>query len=459
MLIWPLRTDRRMLSIMPERPFRTNLLKFVMLASVAAAGPWVVYRACVNGGSDFPEFRRAGQFVVEHGTRHPRSNLYRYLPSLDVACIPLTWIPIGISAAVWYALNAACWMLMLETIRRDLLAGSDPNFAGEVTLAAGLLGLPLAIDGFLLGGFHVLMLWLMIAGILRAVRGGIWTGGLLLGLATWLKLLPIFGIGYLIWLRKWKSATVAVLTVLVIDAALSLPAYGWYETCELHSDWFWREAIGTSDRQLAGDTNDDEDRVTNQSLIVVLRRVLTDRGGFPQLSAARLSENQMTVVALATLAILATGVLIRLRTKEFSLPRDTGGDIALVCLCTLWFSPVVWSYHLIAAVPATAVVLARRPRAWQRWTIIGVWCLGLALFTVELGRAAGHMLWVTFVVGGCLAWCMRTASRAGFTMSLMTIKENSAAYEIYGREIVTDDRSARHVSTTHDTAAIGEAHF
>src|SRR5205807_323843 len=57
-----------------------------------------------------------------------------------------------------------------------------------------------------------------------------------------------------------------------------------------------------------------------------------------------------------------------------------------------------------------AVVLARRSRAWQRWTIIGTWCLGLALFTVDLGRAAGHMLWVTFAVGGCLAWSMRTAS-------------------------------------------------
>src|SRR5665213_1160443 len=93
-----------------------TLLPLVMLAAVLAAGPWAVYRASVNGGSDFPEFRDAGQFVVEHGTRHPRSSLYRYLPSLDVACIPLTWIPIEIGAAVWYAVNIGCWFGMLKTI-------------------------------------------------------------------------------------------------------------------------------------------------------------------------------------------------------------------------------------------------------------------------------------------------------------------------------------------------------
>ena len=60
-----------------------------MLALLIAAGPWAVYRAAVNGGSDFPHFQEAGRFVAEQGTRHPRSALYRYLPSIDVACIPL----------------------------------------------------------------------------------------------------------------------------------------------------------------------------------------------------------------------------------------------------------------------------------------------------------------------------------------------------------------------------------
>jgi hypothetical protein len=236
----------------------------------------------------------------------------------------------------------------------------------------------------------------------------------LLGAATWLKLLPVFGIGYLLWRRNWKAAGLAVVTAVAIDMALSLPAYGWHDACDLHAKWFWGDAVGTGNRQLTGETNADEDRITNQSLLVVMRRLLTDRGGFPQLSLARLSGSQLTAVALVVLACLAVWLCLLLRAGDRRRAPDTGGEIALVCLCTLWFSPVVWSYHFIAAVPATAVVLAGRSLAWQRWIVIGIWCLGLALFTVDLGRAAGHMLWVTFAVGGCLGWSLRTAPQPSF---------------------------------------------
>jgi hypothetical protein len=46
--------------------------------------------------------------------------------------------------------------------------------------------------------------------------------------------------------------------------------------------------------------------------------------------------------------------------------------------------------------------------------VIGIWCVGLALFAIDLGRAAGHMLWVTFAVGGCLAWSMLAVRRPRF---------------------------------------------
>jgi hypothetical protein len=389
-------------------------LWILMPALIVAAGPWSVYRACGDGGSDFPMFAAAGRYVVQHGTRHPGSALYRYLPSVDVACIPLTWFPLAWSAAVWYVFNAGCWLLLLRTLRRELLAGHDPKFAAAVTLAAGMLGLPLAIDGFLLGGFHVIMLWLMIVGMWHAIHGRRWQGGLLLGFATWLKLLPVIGIGYLLWRKQWQAAAVATVTCLAIDAGLSLPAFGWQQAGTLHADWFWGDAVGTGDRQLTGETNDDEDRITNQSLFVVLRRVLTNRGGFPELSCGRLSGGEMAVLALSLLALLAGFICLILRANHRHDQPDIGADLALVCLCTLWFSPVIWSYHFIAAVPATAVVLARRKLAWQRWAVIGVWLLGLALFGVDLGRAAGHMLWTTFAIGACLAWSMRSPLAASY---------------------------------------------
>ena len=58
----------------------------------------------------------------------------------------------------------------------------------HATLAAGLLAMPLVLDGMALGSFHVLMVWLMILGLDRACRGKEWTGGILLGTAAWPKL-------------------------------------------------------------------------------------------------------------------------------------------------------------------------------------------------------------------------------------------------------------------------------
>ena len=48
--------------------------------------------------------------------------------------------------------------------------------------------MPLVVDGLCLGSFHVLMLWPTLSGVHRACRGQTWSGGILLGLAVWLKL-------------------------------------------------------------------------------------------------------------------------------------------------------------------------------------------------------------------------------------------------------------------------------
>jgi alpha-1,2-mannosyltransferase len=328
-------------------------------------------------------------------------------------------------AAIWYALNALCWLGLLRTVQRQIEPQVGQQFAREVTLAAGLLCLPLALDGFLLGGFHVLMVWLLIAGLHRALQGRTWSGGTLLGLAAWVKLLPLAGVAYLVLKRRWRAAGLALLTVVVLDVALSLAAYGWRESYELHCDWFWHDAVGTSERELAEDTNDDEDRITNQSLIVVIRRFVTDRGGFPQLSLARLSPGQLTLTVASVTGGLGLAVLsVLCRPRGFA-PPDDAGEISLVTLCTIWFSPVVWSYHFVAAVPALALVLSRQAAARRRWIVIGGWCLALALFGVESARAGGHLLGASLCVGGSLVWSMNEHRSGALALMARMVRETA----------------------------------
>jgi hypothetical protein len=69
-------------------------------------------------------------------------------------------------------------------------------------------------------------------------------------------------------------------------------------------------------------------------------------------------------------------------------------------LATLWFSPLVWSYHVTAALPALGVIFARapqHPRVAQ--ATAALWLLSLALMGSPLARAMGVTLWMDLLLG------------------------------------------------------------
>ncbi len=378
-----------------------------MLAVVLAMLPWAIVRAITDQGSDYLDFVNSAAFILEHGLRHPCTALNRYLPSVDVAFMPFTILPAALGATLYYLLNVGSWFGLLSTVRRGLLSGSNADEADRGTMAAALMALVIAADGFLVGAFHVLMVWLMVAGLVQVSQGRNGRGGLLLGLATWLKLLPAIGIAYLLLKRKWRAALVAIAVVFALDVALSLPAYGPTGAWREHVAFVEAGAVGTVHDQMDGTTWVDEDRITNQSTMVILRRLLTLRGGFPELAIADLGSRELTVVSATMLLSLAAAIALALRRPGHELtPAEWGGEIALLLLCTVWFSPVVWSYHPTAVVPALALIMSQPRFERSKRVVTLFWIVGVALFTVPLARAAGHMLLTSCFLGAVLLWTM-----------------------------------------------------
>ena len=351
----------------------------------------------------------------------------------------LTFLPLPLGAAIWYAVGGWSWLALLRTVHDELLAGGLSQFsfhengtvpfrggqgpaARQAVLAAGLLVLPLAIDGLCLGSFHILMVWLMLAGLLRACRGRIWSGGLLLGLASWLKLLPLLGVGYLLLKRRWGPALVALGCALLLDLVLSLAAFGPAGTWREHAAWWNRGAAQTMNRQLDYPGASDEDRLTNQSLAVIVRRLLSSHGDptdivRQRVVLAHLTQRQLQVVFLGATAILTLGIAAFCRRRPGTPgregPDDVPAQVALVVLATLWFSPVVWSYHLTAATPALALVLYRwRHRRAVAYAASGVWLAGLGLLAQPVGpfaRAVGVLLWLSLLLGLALVGSRESA--------------------------------------------------
>jgi Glycosyltransferase family 87 len=290
--------------------------------------------------------------------------------------------------------------------------------------------MPFVLGSMRLGSFHVHMVWLMILGTDRSCRGKSTSGGILLGAAAWLKLLPLVGIGFLLYQRKWKASLVAVATVVVLEVGLSLAAFGPVGAWNEHVLWWQHGAAGTADRQLASVQARDEDRLTNQSLAITLRRLLTSLGNKPRSEAEMAAEPaaarreqtnnfnarqrvqladftpaQLQAAFIAAAAILAAGVAVYCRPVSRTAWTEKGpAKIAMMTLATIWFSPVVWSYHFVAATPALAILLHSGQYRWQRVApVIALWAGALGLLASDTVRAAGVLLWMSLLLGAGLA--------------------------------------------------------
>lgn len=398
--------------------FRWERTGWIVLVAVFLASiPYVLYRTSRNPGSDFPLFYQSGQYLLQHGVRDPDSKFAFYLPSADVAIAAFAWLPFPLAVVAWYVLNAGSWVLLLTAIHRYLLPGYNSIVARQAVLGAGLLMLPLVIDHLCVGAFHMLMVWLMVAGLGRVAQGRAWSGGAMLGLAVWVKLLPLMGVGYLVLKRKWLPAAVAMATLLVVDAALSLTAFGPAATWDLHCQWWKSEAHGRRNLMLTESQRIDEDRLTNQSVTIMVRRLLSEMGcgvspARDAVAIGDLTPEQLKAVYMAIVGVLGLGVLVFCRRSGRDLtPEQWASEISLIVLSTLWFSPLVWSYHPTAATPALAILVARSPKHTRLvWAVAALWLLSQILLAWPVARAAGVLLWANLLVGAVLVWTSRRAT-------------------------------------------------
>ena len=382
---------------------------FVLLLLIGLPIAW--HRAIHRTNLDFVTFYDAGRYLWEHGARDPASGLCKYLPSADVAWMAIALLPLPLAAAAWYCLGAWSWIGLLGTIRRYLLPELDAATARHVVLLTGLLAMPLALDGLCLGAFHIFMVWAMVAGLGRISRGRPWSGAVLLGTAIWIKLLPIAGVAYLLLKRRWQPALVALAWAAALDVVLSVGAMGPQAAWNEHLRWWNQEGARSTSQQLTANGLIDEDRLTNQSTMVMMRRLLTRFGGklhYAKLYPwrANLNAAQLTAAYALVTALLGLGVAVYCRRPaRATSPGQWSNEIAMAALSTLWFSPVVWSYYPTAAAPALAVVLgkvARRPGV--AWVVSCTWMAAIALLGLNAVRAWGDLLWLSFALGATLVW-------------------------------------------------------
>ncbi len=276
-------------------------------------------------------------YGVHFGQRLPEPLPYTYPPFLAGALALVAWLPGSWITVAWTLLDIALlvWVVRISYARfLDRLGRRRPI---ALACLVGVLGVTAPVMSvFDLGQIGLVLMALVLADALpkrtRLPRG------VLVGVATAIKLLP--GVLVLYWLvvKRWRAAAVAGATAVGLWAVTAMVRPGVSRT-------YWLDVITHPER------TGDPAAVMDQSMNGLLHRV-----------------GWSSPLLWAALTCVAIGIGLW-RARRAHIAGDELAAISLVAIATLLASPVSWIHHAVWIVPATAVLLGdgtdrRRRVAW-----------------------------------------------------------------------------------------------
>lgn len=335
----------------------------------AAAVSWlfVVHLGAVPSQRlvDLDVYRGAGHAVL-HGRdlyafvgHAPQRLPFTYPPFAALLAAPLALIPFRVAGWVWSVGEVLTTAAIAAIAFRPLLR----RFGRWWPLALGLLAgalqqmLPLR-DEIKFGQVdELLVLMCAVDCLLLARRRG---GGVLIGLATAIKLTPGVFIVYLLLAGRRRAAALAVGAFVAASllAAAVLPH---------DSKTFWTDALWHSERLRANDGT------SNQSLRGMWLRAVHD-------------GHVSTALWLVSAAIVAVIGFSRVRVAERR--GDTLTAAALTGLLAVLLSPVSWIHHLCWLLLVLAVIVGDGRDARRVVTAAAVY----AFFVVKVPWIGAHWL-------------------------------------------------------------------
>jgi len=308
-------------------------------------------------GTDTYDLQRDAQSAVV-----TRMSGYRYSPLVTVLFVPFSALPDGLGGALWRLLNFVCFFAAFAWYIREVLPGADS--LGKKGLAAlWLLILPLSLGSMNNGQANVLLMALLLAAGVAAVRDRWNLTTLFLAGACFLKIYPlaIALLMLLIYPRKlgWRFALALALGV-ALPFALQNPGYVWGQYDN------WLQLLSRDDRR---------DFPLNQGYRDFL--LLTRFFGLTLPSKIYLA------IQLAAAAAVA-GVCLRGRFLNWPKQHLIQTLLALGCSWMVVFGPSTESSTFILIAPALAWALVdafyfARP-TWSRATLVLVMAMFLTTF-------------------------------------------------------------------------------
>lgn len=310
------------------------------------------------------EVYRAGGYSLLHGIglygrEFPMTLPFTYPPFAAWPFTLLAPLPMGLVVWLWtFATLAVLGWVITVAFEPALPTRPWPRaLVVSGLIVASALTSPMA-DHLGFGQINVFLMAMCLAD-LRGLRPAWLPFGVLIGLATAVKLMPGLFIVYLLVTRRYRAAGVASLTAIAVTLAAGVVSRSdsWLYFTDLL--WHLGDRVGLNNKATIG----------NQSLQGALLR------GLPGVEVGPVWS--VLVVAAVTAGMWAAR-------RAYAVRGDLAGA-AVTGLMAAMVSPISWPHHLVWLVPAIAVFVvdARRPGALLGG--ISIW-LVLVARTHRLGQ-------------------------------------------------------------------------
>jgi alpha-1,2-mannosyltransferase len=321
--------------VVPEwRPTRAQLLAAAAWAAALIAIGYLVVTAVSGTMLDLDVYRSGGQAILHgdklYAIRAADRLPFTYPPLSAILAVPLALVPFKADQIIWLALMGGPLILAVQTGFRQLLT----RFA---SVAPALFPIILAIAAYLqpvmqgigFGQIDLLLLGLCLIDCLADAPR--WPRGVLIGLATAIKLEPGVFIIYLLITGRRRAAGTAALSF------AGLTALAWVISPS-DSAAYWGGAIFDTSR-LGGNVS-----AGNQALRGMVLRVL------------RYQTHVTQDLVWLPLALLV-GVLAFVAARACWRHGSELAGIAITGLLGALLSPVAWIHHLCWVVVAIGVIV------------------------------------------------------------------------------------------------------
>ena len=340
---------------------------------------------------DLNHFTQGGQFVRDGlspystaFTQMGNGLPYIYPPVWAIVFAPLSLLPVLVLRVLWTgATLVALWALVALSIRQ--LTRAEPGGRRQrllLTTAAAVLTLPLGAVAEVLYygqvGVFVVLACIVDAVLLRE-RRSTWQG-VLVGIATAVKLTPALIVVHWVLTRQYRAAVTAGATTLVCwgGAAVLVP--------KLVADYFFGGFVfGIASRIGA-------ERVNNQSLFGLLTRLFGETPPMP-----------LYLALAGTVALL--GLFLAWRAHRSG---NLLAAIAIVGLTSVLVAPMSWQHHACWIIPALGAVIGDGRRKVR---LLGGLAALVALYSPTQGaQLAAYIGFTEFwnlmyvLIIGALAW-------------------------------------------------------